>query len=819
MAEKKWFEATQKNSVNDTDKVLVYDGTASKTIEVSLLKGADNLTSEYVELTDENGELYRVYVTKEGEAKTIKASVFTATPPNVTDNIEPKYQSLIVNQIYGGGDSLSGTACSHSFIELYNLNSAELNLKGLYLWYKSGTSAWESMELVGIIPPYSSFLIRGAQHNSVFKDDCRLKINKYDQEILDINGNAKKLASNGMSVYISIGNETPETNPPRKLTNVEGVTTVQPAYVDLLGCGGTDEATHTVTAYETNYRFGMSKNCSCRRVDFYNGGTAKDISGYSNGLGDNVMDTEIIDYSTCEVEKYKPRSTEDGSWDMFVSAESYNWNSVNAFVLGIGEGFDTRTFTWQSKIMQEAYVKYRRVNDEDGSEINENFKLFKAQTSFVRHPDCSVSKHSAIIKNLSPGIYEYQVGCEGYWSDVERFTVKQYNVENGDEINILWMSDEQSWNDHEMNAFRNAVDKIFNEWECDNDGKPTYDFILETGDISQNGRRRNEYHGYFRALQGMNKKVPIMSCMGNNDLLEKKYGQCFANFFTNENKWANSVYRFRLGNTEFISLNSNTDYDYVKGQGSLGEYATTDEFLFEQSKWLDSHLQTIINSEDAPQFIVCYMHLSPFTCVRTKRVQVFTPIFEKHKIPLVLCGHQHMFTRSFPLRTGMPPATQSGDIQAYNTYFNFTTNATASYVDESKLPNFITGQLGINHDQDLKEGTHYVMINATGWKTSGKEKRIINFPTEAVDGYDYNTNNTTEGLPWWSKLSDDRSVPNYATIKITKESINIKTYQIEGSKIFVNINGTDYEKSPSLEEANVSRTLLDDFTLNLSERL
>ena len=50
-----------------------------------------------------------------------------------------------------------------------------------------------------------------------------------------------------------------------------------------------------------------------------------------------------------------------------------------------------------------------------------------------------------------------------------------------------------------------------------------------------------------------------MSCMGNNDLLEKKFGQCFANFFTNENQWANSVYRYRLGDVEFISLNSNTE--------------------------------------------------------------------------------------------------------------------------------------------------------------------------------------------------------------------------------------------------------------------
>lgn len=814
---KEWYSAAQKNSVNDTDKILVFDGTVSRTVEIGKIRGASNLTDEYVELTGEDGNLYRVYVDRLGNAKAIKSEAFTATPPNEDDNLEDKYQALIINQMWGGGDNLSGTAVSHSFVELYNLSNSELNLKGLYLWYKSGTSAWEKLELVGIIPPYSSFLIRGAEHNSIFKDDCRLKITKYDQLFLDTNGNPKKLSANGMSIYISIGDTTPIVNPMRTLTSIEGVTTKQPAYVDLLGCGGSD-STHTVTAYEKNYTMGMNKNCACRRIDFYNGGTARDISGYSNGKGDNAVDVEIIDYSTCEVERFRPRTTEDGSWDMFVSSDPYNWNSVNAFVLGIGEDFKTRTFTWQTKIMSEGYVKYRRIKDKQGQPIEEAFKTFKAKTSFIQHPDCSVSKHSAIIKNLEQGTYEYQVGKEGYWSDLETFIVKDYDTQNGDEINILWMSDEQSWDKYEMQCFHNAFNKIITEWEVDENGNPTFDWILETGDISQNGRRRNEYQGYFNGLQGWNKRVPIMSCMGNNDLLEKKYGQCFANFFTNENQWANSVYRFRLGNTEFIGLNSNTDYDYVSGQGALGDYPNTDAFLLAEAQWLDSHLASLQESEDKPTFIVCFMHLSPFTCVRTKRVQVFTPIFEKYKVPLVLCGHQHMFTRSFALYTGMAETTEAGKIQPYNTYYNFNKKVTTDYVDESQLPNAITGQLGINHNEDLRNGTHYVMINATGYKTKGKETRIPEFSAEAVNGYDYNTNSTTEGLAWWNKKSETRSVPNYATIKITKDKINIKTYQLEGAKVITNINGIDYEKSPTLEESNVTRTILDDFTLNLSDR-
>ena len=487
MATKKWFDVTQKTSVNNTDKILVYDGTDSRIVEISTIKGADNLTNKYVELIGADGNPYRVYVDAEGNAKAIKAEAFTATDPNSTDNIEDKYQSLIINQMWGGGDLLSGTAVSHSFIELYNLNKAELNLKGLYLWYKSGTSVWESLKLEGIIPPYSSFLIRGAEHNSIHKDDCRLKIEKYDQLFTDSNGNPKKFANNGMSVYISIGNSMPDVNPLRSTTDASGATTFKPNYIDLMGCGGTNTSTDTVTAYEKNYKFGMSKNCACRRIDFYNGGTATDISGYSNGTGDNAYDCEIIDYSTCEVEKYRPRCSEEGHWDMFVAQDPINENAPNAFVLGYGEKDTTRTFTWQSKVMKQGYVKYR----EKGAD---NFITVKANTSVLQHPDCTVSKHSCIIKNLVYGkTYEYQVGAEGYWSDLAKFNVAN---RTNSPIKILWLSDEQSWTEGEMDAFRNVFDGIANNWHSESQSSDIkmseFDFILETGDISQNGRRRPE---------------------------------------------------------------------------------------------------------------------------------------------------------------------------------------------------------------------------------------------------------------------------------------------------------------------------------------
>lgn len=806
---KKWYDATQKLTANSTDKILVYDGTTSYLVNVSAIKGVDNVTDEYMLVTAKDGNQYRVGVDYLGNLYAVKNEAYTATPPATSDNTNDKYQALIINQMWGGGDLLTGTAVSHSFIELYNLSGNELNLKGLYLWYKSGTSAWEKQELVGIIPPYSSYLVRGAQHNSVFKDDCRLKIEDFDLEFRDSNGNPKKFANNGMSVYISIGDVTPDTNPLRSTTDTTGATTYSLAYVDLMGCGGTNTSSDTVSAYEANYRFGMSKNCACRRIDFYNGGTALDISGYSNGKGDNANDCEIIDYSTCEVERFRPRTSKEGHWDMFVSKDPINENAPNAFILGYGEADTTRTFTWQSKVMKQGYVKYR----EKGTD---NFTTVKANTSILQHPDVTVSKHSAIIQGFTYGkTYEYQVGAEGYWSDLAEFNVIDRTSTN---TKILWLSDEQSWTEGEMGAFRNVFDGIINTWHSESQSSDIkmseFDFILETGDISQNGRRRPEYYWYFDALQGCNKTKPIMATMGNNDLLNKMYGQCFANFFTNENQWANSVYHYMVGNTEFICLNSNTDYDYVSGYGSLGEHQSTDAFLLAQAQWLDNYLTT---RETNPTWTIIYMHLSPFTCVRTQRCQVFVSVFEKHKIPLVLCGHNHLYTRSIPIYSGYPEVTEAGVFESYNTYYNFTKKATTTYVDETQSNN-VNGGKGINHTADPANGTYYIMCPSTGWKNSGKETHITTFPTEAVDGFDKNANGNSDGRVWWNAAHNITKLPGYLTMDISNESITLKFYQIQGAKLLQEYNGKTYDYAPDIKDLSMTRSLIDTFTINKSDR-
>ena len=196
---------------------------------------------------------------------------------------------------------------------------------------------------------------------------------------------------------------------------------------------------------------------------------------------------------------------------------------------------------------------------------------------------------------------------------------------------------------------------------------------------------------------------------------------------------------------------------------------------------------------------------------------MFVPIFEKHKIPLVLCGHNHLYTRSPFLYTGMTFPETAGDIQSYNEYYNFTKKAPTTWVDERALPNAFGGT-GINHTEDKANGTLYIQCPSTGWKNSGKETHITQFPTSAVDGYDYNVNGHSDGRAWFSDVHNATKLAGYLTIQITDETITLKYYQIQGAKALHDYNGTTYEYAPEVEDATLTRNLLDTLVINKSDR-
>ena len=154
------------NVTGDEYVIINQDGVTKRTKISNITSvggGSGSLTGEYVELTAETGEVYRLKVDDRGELIAYSPEVDTAEPAQADAGQNILFDGLIINQIYGTGNDIKEQPVTHSFIELYNLRPEALNLKGLYLFVRGKAGAWQSLELKGIVPPKHSFLIRCAR--------------------------------------------------------------------------------------------------------------------------------------------------------------------------------------------------------------------------------------------------------------------------------------------------------------------------------------------------------------------------------------------------------------------------------------------------------------------------------------------------------------------------------------------------------------------------------------------------------------------------------------------------------------------------------
>ena len=472
---KNFTQLTSISSLDGGEILLCLDNDGvNKTFKASTLKkyiGNDGEPQEYILMQDDQGVNYRVYI-KNNKLVSIKEEAFTATAPSDGDNT--LYDGLIINQMYGGGTALEGTPVSHGFIELYNFTNNEINLKGIYLWYRAKAGSWQSLALEGIVPPRHSFLIRCAQHAKPYSAGVRCNVINYD-----MSWNIR-LSDKGFSCYLQIGADTPEDNPVRQTKDAQGtVTSTNGKYIDLLGAGGVAEE-DTIWAYETRYLHCMDKNTGVRRMDFNNSDTklvtAMGLGNNGSTKGFNDIDCVPVDWKTCNVDIYRPRCLKDGRWTEYFDKPKQKETIPSMINVMFGEnGDNTRTFTFQTPLTDSGFVKIRK----DG-EVK--WKTYETTTEIFSNVDGDVTVHRCIIKDLEVGKYEYIVGTEGCSSDAYTFEVKVYNESTP--MRILWTSDQQSWSKREYDVWQMAARFL-------NKKASLFDWHLNTGDISQNANRSN----------------------------------------------------------------------------------------------------------------------------------------------------------------------------------------------------------------------------------------------------------------------------------------------------------------------------------------
>ena len=253
--------------------------------------------------------------------------------------------------------------------------------------------------------------------------------------------------------------------------------------------------------------------------------------------------------------------------------------------------------------------------------------------------------HEVHVCGLTPGrtVY-YQVGggAPEVWSATQSFTT----VPATGKITVGVLGDARDKVDIWQLAQRRMRDRAVN-------------FQLTTGDLVAFGTQQSLYEKWLGAIWKepadptrfvtLGQQMMVMLA-GNHENEAARFYGAFA--MPGQGEYAETYSSFNAGNTHFVMLD---DQPIALLEGT--EHANV------MLKWLDEDLARADGNRAAVPFVFVVHHRGLFTTsnhatdsdVLVAR-RLLAPIYDKHKVDVVLNGHDHAFERSKPLTAGADPA-------------------------------------------------------------------------------------------------------------------------------------------------------------------
>ncbi len=185
------------------------------------------------------------------------------------------------------------------------------------------------------------------------------------------------------------------------------------------------------------------------------------------------------------------------------------------------------------------------------------------------------------------------------------------------------------------------------------------DFYLHGGDICEDTKAEE----YWTNMLDYNKEylttIPIMVTAGNHDTTYKAGYDEIAKHFNNnipEQSVTESgyYYSFSYGNAKFIVLNTN-----VLSSGKL---------TLEQYNWLEKELKSndrewVIISMHNPIYSIGKWGSDPsYNSNALKLGEQLVPLFDRYGVDLVIQGHDHNVTRTYPISADGTPQSETTEI-------------------------------------------------------------------------------------------------------------------------------------------------------------
>ncbi|MEX2232051.1 MAG: metallophosphoesterase family protein [Cyclobacteriaceae bacterium] len=251
-------------------------------------------------------------------------------------------------------------------------------------------------------------------------------------------------------------------------------------------------------------------------------------------------------------------------------------------------------------------------------------KVESLTSKHLEEPTVSANYFSAKIPDLKPAQkYVYRVGTEGAWS--EWYQV-QMPAANSGKISFIYFGDAQNdlksmWS----RVIREAYKTI-----------PEVDFMLHAGDLINRHDADLEWGEWFYAGSFIHASVPSVMTPGNHEygqgvILSPQWRPQFNLPENGPKGLEETCYVVNYSNLKVISLDSE-------------QIDESPFYLNRQAQWLDSVL-----TNDPRKWTAITFHYPIFSTKPNRDNENlrknFKPIFDRHKVDIVLQGHDHAYGR------------------------------------------------------------------------------------------------------------------------------------------------------------------------------
>lgn len=369
-------------------------------------------------------------------------------------------------------------------------------------------------------------------------------------------------------IYIMNGDDDIKSDYPGSLTSIIDRNAGKAAYgyVDLVGIGG--------TIYYENKAYSVPSGKVIDGNKLFVKKYVLDPTTQSNGKGigkrNNAKFWQYIDLTELNVENVERFTPKASFENKNLATDKHNFveDKPNTLTCSFGiQATDntatggagaTRCFNWNSVGYYDEYLWFKKVGDANWTRV-ESYKTgvdYTSETGLNRatDPECikrglgdyyarirwetfygaPMTTHKVMVAGLTAGTYEYKVGRSDengnptdYVSKTRQFTVKaDADVTSFD---FIQTTDQQGadWEEYQVwdlsADFINQNERIGQTPKVANDApnpgvnQKDFEFTINTGDITYNGSRPNEWIDYYNGYSYIDDKEEMLT-LGNNDL-------------------------------------------------------------------------------------------------------------------------------------------------------------------------------------------------------------------------------------------------------------------------------------------------------------